>query len=312
MLLVLWLYFLLKPKNVVKDIDYIFSYLRFNISYDFYSLINSYERKLHYPSFFWIMNPRIVNKFLRVYSENYDVIINSKRKLIDVIEISFTNKIKDKYRCMSFYTVNNSYNKNIHFDDWWKNHDVLFEEETVQVISKIDSIKLVIRIELVNGRLPQLDPDLNNWLYSNAILTGGAIPSLLHDEEPNDWDLYIKDTQSIAAFSTHIMVENNQIEVKEINPKYMCDTEVKGKLITSHATTFKNNVQVITMGAADMRHTFDYVHCMPWYDIASNKLYISEYQYNIIMEKKLVRNPECKTSHNAYRTQKYIERGWSK
>ena len=108
------------------------------------------------------------------------------------------------------------------------------------------------------------------------------------------------------------MVENNQIEVKEVNPNYMTDLEVKGKLITAHATTFKNNVQVITMGAADMRKTFDYVHCMPWYDIQTNKLYISEYHYNVILEKRLVRNPECKTPPSAYRTHKYTERGWSK
>jgi hypothetical protein len=177
---------------------------------------------------------------------------------------------------------------------------------------KIHSIKLAIRIQLVNGRLPQLDPDLNNWLYSNAILTGGAISSLFHGEQPKDWDLYLKGLNDVKIFLGHIMTEMNQNKVKEINPKYMIETEVEGKLITSHATTFQNDVQVITMGAADMRNTFDFVHCMPWYDIKEDKLYISEYQYSVIMDKKLVRNPDCKMPHNAYRMQKYIERGWSK
>lgn len=179
-------------------------------------------------------------------------------------------------------------------------------------LDNIYRIKQIINEELMLKRVPALGHELHTWIFTNAILTGGAISSLLHNEEVNDWDLYVKSPQAIAGFSSHIMEEYNQSEVKEINPKYMIETEVEGKLITSHATTFKNNVQVITMGAADMRKTFDFVHCMPWYDIAANKLYISEYQYNIIMDKKIVRNPECKMPHNAYRMQKYIERGWSK
>ncbi len=178
---------------------------------------------------------------------------------------------------------------------------------------KISYIKRMIRVHLVNGKISELDPDLNNWLYSNAILTGGAISSLFHDDMPNDWDLYLKTHDDVRIFSEHIMVEMNQSKVKEINPKYMADTEVEGKLITSHATTFKNNVQVITMGAADMRKTFDYIHCMPWYDIKEDKLYISEYQYNIILEKRLVRNPDCvnqSSKNRIYRAQKYIDRGW--
>lgn len=176
----------------------------------------------------------------------------------------------------------------------------------------IYNVKQTINEELMLKRVPALGHEMHTWIFQNAILTGGAISSLIHNEMPNDWDLYAKTPQAIAGFSSHIMEELNQSEVKEVNVKYIADTEVEGKLITANATTFKNNVQVITMGAADMRKTFDYVHCMPWYDIAANKLYISQYQYNIIMEKKLVRNPDCKISHNAYRTQKYIDRGWTK
>ena len=101
----------------IKDIDYIFSYVRFNNYYDFLSLLNSYERKLHYPSFFWIMKPNIVSNFLKVYSKNFKIIIKNKRKLIDIIEIGLTNKLKDKFRCISFYNINSGYDRNIHFDN---------------------------------------------------------------------------------------------------------------------------------------------------------------------------------------------------
>jgi hypothetical protein len=177
----------------------------------------------------------------------------------------------------------------------------------------IQRVKRTINEELMLKRVPALGHEMHRWIFESTILTGGAISSLILNEEVNDWDLYIKDPKSIAKFSQHIMDENNQLDVKEINPKYMADTEVEGKLITAHATTFKNNVQVITMGAADMRKTFDYIHCMPWYDIVENKLYISEYQYNVIIEKRLVRNPDCvnqSTKNRIHRAQKFIDRGW--
>ena len=101
----------------LKDINYIFSFLKFNYYHDFYSLINSYEKKLHYPSFFWIMNNDIIKIFIKNYSKNIKNIIYSKRNLIDIIEIEFTNKIKDIFKCKSFYSVNNDYVRNIHFDD---------------------------------------------------------------------------------------------------------------------------------------------------------------------------------------------------
>lgn len=174
-------------------------------------------------------------------------------------------------------------------------------------------VKQTIHEELMLKRVPALGHEMHKWIFENAILTGGAISSLMHNEMPNDWDLYSKNPQAIAGFSSHIMEEKNQLEVKEVNVKYMTNTEVDGKLITVHATTFNNNVQVITMGAADMRKTFDYIHCMPWYDIKTDKLYISQYQYNIIIEKRLVRNPDCmnqSTTNRIYRTQKFIDRGW--
>jgi hypothetical protein len=101
----------------LKNIDYIFDFTYFNNNYDFLSLINSYEKKLHYPSFFWIMKPKIINKFIKTYKKKYNDIINNKINLIDIIEINFTNKLKDKYNCISIYTVSHNYNKNIHFDN---------------------------------------------------------------------------------------------------------------------------------------------------------------------------------------------------
>jgi hypothetical protein len=90
----------------------------------------------------------------------------------------------------------------------------------------------------------------------------------------------------------------------------MVDTEIEGKLITAHATTFDNDIQVITMATSEFRDTFDFIHCMPWYDIKTGKLHISPAQYEAIKNKKLVLNPKAKKKPTARRVEKYVERGW--
>ena len=117
----------------LKNIDYIFDFTRFNNNYDFLSLINSYEKKLHYPSFFWIMKPKIINKFIKTYKKKYDDVVNNKRNLINIIEIDFTNKLKDKYNCISLYTVSHNYKKNIHFDNNFYN---FLEKTNYPIIKK--------------------------------------------------------------------------------------------------------------------------------------------------------------------------------
>ena len=177
-------------------------------------------------------------------------------------------------------------------------------------IHDIQTLKELLRSAILN-KFSQLDPELHKFLFEEAILTGGAIPSLWTHHPINDWDLYLSDEAAINSFKTYITADKHfQKQVKDINPKCMIDTEVEGKMITSNAVTMHNNVQVITMATKSFRDTFDYIHCMPWYDIKNDKLYISPQQLNAIKAKKLIINPKAKNPPTTYRRQKYIERGW--
>ncbi len=174
----------------------------------------------------------------------------------------------------------------------------------------IQQVKKMIKSG-INLRIDSLNSELRNFLWDNAILTGGAICTLYHGEQPKDWDLYLSDDAAIQSFKTYITADAHfQKQVKDINPKYMIDTEVEGKMITSNAVTFHNNVQVITMATKSFRDTFDYIHCMPWYDIKNDVLYMSTQQYNAIKNKKLIVNPKAANPPTAHRIQKYKERGW--
>jgi len=183
------------------------------------------------------------------------------------------------------------------------------------VLKEIDKehvlqVKKVL-FENINFLLNGLPETLRDFLKNNAILSGGAIPSLMHDETPKDYDLYLRHSHDIAFFRRYVNSDLDKNLIQDADEKYV-DVQIEGKLVTANATTFKNSIQVITLANADSRSTFDFVHCMPWYGISDNKLHISQKQYNAILNKHLIKNEHP----NAYalskkRVEKYTARGWS-
>jgi hypothetical protein len=176
---------------------------------------------------------------------------------------------------------------------------------TVNELLEIDAVKVKIQEFLRSVKIPQslIKP------IRNGIITGGASASLFHGDTPKDWDIYLTNQTDIDEINK-VIKETEVLEViADINPKYGVDTIVEGKLVTPRAITFKNGIQVITMARADARETFDFVHCMPYYDIMQTKYHISRRQYDSIKTKQLMHNP--KSSQPAvYRRQKFINRGW--
>jgi hypothetical protein len=176
------------------------------------------------------------------------------------------------------------------------------ETDRIIVLKKV----LFAQMNLLLDAFPQ---ELANFLRNKAILTGGAISSLMHNEFPNDFDLYLQDKNDIMFFKQYVNNMDKNI-IQDANEKYV-EVQVEGKLVTANATTFKNGLQVITLATADSRSTFDFVHCMPWYKISDHKLYISKVQYNAILNKQLIKNQH----KNAFalsqkRIQKYTDKGW--
>lgn len=181
---------------------------------------------------------------------------------------------------------------------------------------KLQSLKTSL-LQYYNKKMNELgDPKVTSLFYDNCIITGGCIASLFHYEAPNDIDLYSKDIKSIKIISDLLTQIGTSI-VKEVKSYDTDDilTNPLGtrKLITNNAITLTNNVQFITIGAADeCRKNFDFIHCMPWYDLKTQKLYISESQFDSIKEKKLVPNMEYMRGRKLKETRisKYVTRGW--
>lgn len=173
---------------------------------------------------------------------------------------------------------------------------------------KTELLQLKSRIlQYYNKKMNELkDNLLTSVLYDNCIITGGCISSLYFGEKVNDIDLYAKDSKKLATVEK-LIIEIGE-HIKEVKGYSLSDPS--DKLITKNAITLKNDVQFITLGPADeCRNQFDFIHCMPWFDIKTQKLYISESQFNSIKTRTLYHNGHGEKMKE-YRVQKYLDRGW--
>lgn len=178
---------------------------------------------------------------------------------------------------------------------------------------EILSMKNLIKIHYEKA-IKQLPKELGEFLFRHGIITGGISASVQQGKTPNDIDIYLKSKSAIDAFNSAIENEVLVIMdcVKNVNPEYGLETKMKGKLVTARATTFECGIQVITMSDMNVREKFDFIHCMPWYDIEADKYYISKSQYDSIVRKVIVPNPTPgATAITRHRLTKYIERGWT-
>jgi hypothetical protein len=149
-----------------------------------------------------------------------------------------------------------------------------------------------------------LDFDWDEWY-----LTGGAIASLLQREDPHDYDFYAKDTNSSDLFRFILTSEKNRKYIKDAKEYFQ--TLIAGKMVTPNSITMNNKASFITMMGGEpkiVREHFDYVHCLPYYDLREDKLYISRQMYDAIVNKRLIVNN--KDNVKIWRTEKFIKRGY--
>lgn len=148
---------------------------------------------------------------------------------------------------------------------------------------------------------------------NNIILTGGAIASLIQNEIPKDWDFYFTDWQAMRSFQEHLDTDYLKESIADVDEKYKEVVGKDGKMITANAVTMNSGASFITKiwgSPDDIRQSFDYVHCTPYYSLAVDKLYISKEQFDACSNKRLIVNN--KESLKPYRLDKFLRRGYRK
>ena len=143
------------------------------------------------------------------------------------------------------------------------------------------------------------------------ILTGGAIASLLQGEKPKDWDFYFENMEDCRIFSK-IVTQQYKNDIADVDDHYKEFLGKDGKMITANSITMNNGASFITMLVGkpnEIRAHFDYVHCLPYYDLKKRMLYISKQQYDACVNKTLILNN--KKAYKGYRHDKFIKRGYT-
>lgn len=153
------------------------------------------------------------------------------------------------------------------------------------------------------------DQPVQGFFYDECIITGGCIASLFHNEPVNDIDVYAKDVKKMLHIKEYILGNRKNIKSTKGYPQDALDVPPR-PLVTDNAVTLTNDVQFVYLGSAnECRAKFDFVHCMPWFDIKTQKLYISEAQYIAIESKTLVLNIAGEAIKER-RIEKYQKKGW--
>lgn len=146
--------------------------------------------------------------------------------------------------------------------------------------------------------------------WESAYIAGGITASLLQGEHPKDIDIYFRNAFSMADAVSALRKLTQYI--KDVDDKYRDTVGRDGKMITERSITMSTGHSFITMHHGhpdDVRRTFDYLHCTPYYDIGTDKLYISEAQYIAATQKILeVNNPATFTN---LRENKFVKRGYT-
>ena len=143
------------------------------------------------------------------------------------------------------------------------------------------------------------------------ILSGGSISSLYHGEKVKDYDFWCRDVFPIHDLAMLIKDEAKDIMTDDVGSEYGGVFDATGFYETPNAITLKNRMQFITLSDYEKaRKSFDFLHCMPYYDIFKDQLYVSMDQWRSIKNKKLVVNTK-NLNVPKRRIDKYKEKGWS-
>jgi hypothetical protein len=183
------------------------------------------------------------------------------------------------------------------------------EQETAKIVITKSRLKTMFETE---AAITSWGSHVLNFMVArNLFVTGGAFASLLNDDPLKDIDVYCKNPTTMDAISTWLL--SHEKDIQEVDEQYReveC-WKIPGKMVTEKSITMNNKFSFITMNygsPAEIKASFDFLHCTPHFEPGENKLYISRAQYDSIVTKTLVvNNPEKVTT---WRTEKFSQRGW--
>ena len=186
--------------------------------------------------------------------------------------------------------------------------------------------------EKVENWLESLPEGVRNSVRNDIVVTGGCIVSLLDNESPNDYDIYLRSPESVLVLMKHYcpQLQIDDVERKNIKEEYErrlsffipssgiykaepTKTKFHVKVVTDNAITLSDRIQIIIRfwGEPDEIHrNFDFDHCTNYYLMAENTLVLRPEAMVSYATKELKYNGSLYPVTSLFRIRKFVERGW--
>jgi hypothetical protein len=207
--------------------------------------------------------------------------------------------------------------------------------KTPKTIAKLLHAKLADWLASIDDR------QVREIAAANAIVTGGAIASMLLGESVNDYDVYFKTPDSTLAVAeyyaetftkpevaaTLVVTPEGTYRVKMVmsgNPGIVEPEGAKEPedslpeytpvYVSENAISLTGDVQVIVRfcGSPEEIHkNFDFVHATNWYDYAENKVVTNTEALQALLTRTLVYRGSLYPLCSLFRVKKFVQRGWN-
>lgn len=194
------------------------------------------------------------------------------------------------------------------------------------------------------------DEEVRELARKNSFITGGAIVSMLLDEEVNDYDYYFKDKETAFRVLEYYVNEYNEkngthaeakdedgvlqvyirsqgvlgqpegheLDVDNQEGLFKHDndeiTEFTPVFLSSNAISLKGGVQLIFRfyGEPEVVHeSYDFIHAKSYWDPKTNELVMPGKTLEAILTKELVYTGSKFPLASILRAKKFIRRGWT-
>lgn len=195
------------------------------------------------------------------------------------------------------------------------------------------------KIELIKGKLREsadafinciADESIQDLFRKFSFIAGGAIASLVLDEEPNDLDFYFKDTYASYKVASYYIEKMNaececRIEQSEnglsirvphgvLRVEKQADEKYQPLVVTSNAISLSDKVQIVTRfadSADKIAENFDFLHTKGIYDYANDQLILHDDVIAAIQQKRLTYTGSEYPLASLIRSRKFLKREWS-
>lgn len=193
--------------------------------------------------------------------------------------------------------------------------------------------------------------EIEKVIRENAIITGGAIVSMLNNEEVNDYDVYFRTKEACIKIATYYAdlfnkTHNTKVTVQVEGERVQCfigsagiaseegesgitdETEpyvesptvnddkpkYRPVFFSTNAISLSDKIQLVIRfyGSPEEIHkNYDFIHCTCWYSFFDNELSLPSRALEAIINKELYYVGSKYPVCSIIRTRKFISRGWT-